>query len=313
MPNLRTENSLIAGYVTDIHLKDGSYGRRKEANLSDFQLDVLSLVIEKIKSMGGNNLLLGGDLGDSYSGWSVKTLNRLISLFQNISVFTVVGNHDMKGNNLDYLSETGLGVLQHTPNFNILPTGTWTEIQEGVLVYPFHYGTTDAKAIENNMFFFETEGYDKPLRIGVAHIPVGPTETPYCKGVKSLDPVGFDCLLLGDQHQGHPTVISKSGCKIVNPGAMTLLGRDEAERIPGMALLWKTPENDLIVTYEELPKGEFKDNTPQKKVISADSFLTELVKIKQTTRLRGKDLVEYLGKEKKFDENIIQFILSKMK
>lgn len=114
-------NLIIIG---DVHLKCNSPVSRKD-NYPVTILNKLEYLSNVAKSYKCKNFLLLGDVFDS-PVTSLPYLATVINTFKKIhdngiTVYTIVGNHDLKNNRMDSLQSTALGILISTGYVKLAP------------------------------------------------------------------------------------------------------------------------------------------------------------------------------------------------
>lgn len=126
-------------FVGDMHLKGSSPISRCD--------DYPSVILNKIESLAQvansfncNKIVLLGDVFDSHTT-TLPYLAKVISSFKKLSdaditVYTVVGNHDIKNNRMDSLSSSALGILISTGYVKLAPRRL---LLDDVDFHFFHY------------------------------------------------------------------------------------------------------------------------------------------------------------------------------
>jgi DNA repair exonuclease SbcCD nuclease subunit len=127
-------------FVGDTHLKGSSPISRCD-DYSTAILNKIESLVQVANSFNCNKIVLLGDVFDSHTT-TLPYLAKVISSFKKISdagitVYTVVGNHDIKNNRMDSLSSCALGILISTGYVKLAPrTLTIDDVDFNFFHYP---------------------------------------------------------------------------------------------------------------------------------------------------------------------------------
>lgn len=216
-------------FATDLHLKATRPSGRTDADFFATQLEKIDRLRMFAISANSDLVILGGDIFDRPDSPHSVVIGamRAFSAFPQ-PVYTVCGNHDVFGYNNTTLTTSALGVL--------FASGALKKLDKlrlpGMYIKGLHaYDPTD-------WCINDTDGNDEVL-ILVAHkfltTKAIPNDDFYL--VSNVDAeTNCGLILSGDIHQPH-CVKTECGRWFVNPGSMTRMSVDDAERIPQAALI----------------------------------------------------------------------------
>ena len=111
-------------FVGDTHLK-GSAPISRCDDFSTAILNKLESLIQVAKNFNSDTIMLLGDVFDSHTT-TLPYLAKVINTFKKIhssgiTVYTIVGNHDIKNNRMDSLESSALGILISTGYVKLAP------------------------------------------------------------------------------------------------------------------------------------------------------------------------------------------------
>lgn len=209
-----TDDESIA-FIGDLHYDNHT----PESRIDDIQITLC----EKLKSVLGScidnkvkHLFFEGDVFNriSCSHESINTLgNALLGFIKHgISLYTILGNHDIVRNNLEHIEKSPIqtlftfGVLKHVNLQNLV------EINNKVLITPVDYTESLKEAVKSYDYnillahvFYEQKGY-------LAEDKHNVTE-------KQLKDLGYDYAFFGHDHEEYP--LSYCGnCKVYRTGSV---------------------------------------------------------------------------------------------
>jgi DNA repair exonuclease SbcCD nuclease subunit len=267
-------------YITDLHLTEKRPRFRKDVDYFGSQLNVLKQVTAACKERKVSTIICGGDIMNVYNEFSWRMVNEIRDVFKGFSVYTIIGNHDIPGGNLDRLDWSTVGLLLDIEAFQRLTTGSWPVFRcpitghDNVLFRAGDWGSETCQQLETNTL--PKIGNSKAITILVAHSSIGPKKTRYCMGVEEIDPP-YDYVLLGDIHDGHPTYVSPSGCRIINPGSLGISSQKDADRPPRCVFIWpyERREEYIPLSFKE-DQGFDKKRIKEFKTIKAAKFTRAL-------------------------------------
>lgn len=98
-------------FFTDLHIDKKKYSNRK-IKLWDDMSQSLRFITEQSKLHSCSAVLFGGDLTDVFD-WAVMDiylLSKMLKEFQPLPVFAAIGNHDVPGEDIDFLPFTAAGI-----------------------------------------------------------------------------------------------------------------------------------------------------------------------------------------------------------
>lgn len=313
-------------YITDLHLTEKRPRFRKDADYFGGQINVLKQVTAACKERGISTIICGGDIMNVYNEFSWRIVNEVRDVFRGFSVYTIIGNHDVPGGNLARLDWSTVGLLLDKEAFRRLGGNTmqsgWPSIwdpisgEDHVVFRAGDWGSELCGQLQTNSLK-KLPGHNPnyPLiSILVAHTSIGPTKTRYCMGVEEIDPP-YDYVLLGDIHDGHPTYVSPSGCRIVNPGSLGISNQKDADRPPRCVFIWpyERREEYVELSFKE-DQGFDKRRIKEYQTVKAAKFTRALAQARAKKKgLTGADLVKEVGKKGGFQQCQIDLLLSEIK
>lgn len=193
-------------FVGDVHLKPSSPISRKD-DYSESMLSKLRAVADYALSVGAPTIIMLGDIFDS-TNTSVSYLSRCMDVFNDIrkrgvSLFSIIGNHDIKNERLDSLSGTPLGVLvksQCVGVFNSLTVGK-TRIVAHHYSAPLEANLCDASSVLVSHSFFNQSFSDSSL------------------SEHDLTALGYGAYVFGHDHVPYDSV-EGDGWVLLRPGSL---------------------------------------------------------------------------------------------
>lgn len=215
-------------YITDIHLSSRTPVSRND-NMRLAILNKLDYVVRYCVKRKCKKILIGGDIFES-PNIEDEVFNLFVEKFHNayvkfgIEVWTIIGNHDLTGKNLETFKNGKVGSLYYYEWFHLLNeepiSGKFSTV----------YGYDYTKELENGTDYPDSAvelDFDK-VNIGVFHTMVYNGETKIIDGVPILvdyrDVVtSFDIVLCGHYHPGFgkkKTNILEHETWFVNPGSL---------------------------------------------------------------------------------------------
>jgi predicted phosphodiesterase len=233
------------GVIADTHFRKSAPISRLEGDsfFETYQLPRLKWVLEQdLKA-----LFIAGDVFDSYDKASFSLLGQLERAFKscNFPVFTVIGNHDVPGDNLEDLPITALGDLISRGAINILDE----EEIDGIKILGIHWGGKFYQELVTNSLKLEHD-------IVIAHAPVENSKILFGDSVDvntlSMKTTRKKTIVVfGDRHSGHRPII-KNNVSYCNPGSFTKKAFDEKDQTPHLILI----DDNLTVEYIPIPPSE---------------------------------------------------------
>jgi len=232
---------------TDVHFADNTPLRRTGSWLSDVT-NKLAWVGQKGQELGVDFVIDGGDFFDVKSPHrNSHNLVRVASQVHKdnypMPVYALVGNHDVKYGNIDYLPEQPLGVLFASGVFKQFG-GLDSEIvmeKDGIKVkvvgIPYHGTSYDWDAIKkvgerkgDADYFFVCCHLLASVKGGVGAMYEGEDIVPY----SDLEGQGVDAWFFGHWHKDQGITELSDGTVVVNVGSLTrgALHLDDMDRQP---------------------------------------------------------------------------------
>ncbi len=254
---------------TDVHMGDRT-PRRRTGNWCSDVVKKLKWVGDKAKEIGADAVIDGGDFFDVKS--PTKNSHRLVRESCEAHseypcpVYALVGNHDVKYGNIDYLPEQPLGVLFSSGVFKQF--GDEKEIvleEDGVKVrvvgIPYHGVEYDFDRLSS------ITKKDEDYLLVACHLLArrGKTGTMF----EGEDIIGYDFLngiaevdgwFFGHWHKDQGIKTLKNGATVVNVGSLTRgsLHLDDLDRKPCIVEVEATKDG-LSFTRHNVPVRSAKD------------------------------------------------------
>jgi DNA repair exonuclease SbcCD nuclease subunit len=244
--------------VGDVHISDIN-PRSRIDNFKETVLGKLNQVRLAASKLKADAVLFTGDLYNIKAPLknSHNLNSELIELFHRFKcpVYSICGNHDLTGNNLDSLSHQPIRSLFTSKAVKQLGEDIITKKDDKISLVGFSY----QEDLNPSKLHIPPKG-DCKYQICVLHIYAGPKPGVLYKeklhGYEELSKLGPDCFVLGHYHidQGIQQVNGKT---FINLGAITrgILIEDNLSHKPKMGFLRIQCEKNgaVIVTTEEIP------------------------------------------------------------
>lgn len=311
-------------YLTDVHYSEHN-PRAWKADYSGTLLANLDWVFNYANENNIGLVVHGGDLGHRYN-WDSVMLTKFIDLrhkYSNIKFWTIIGNHDTIGKNVQNIRNTGLNILAKDPNIleiindDLTRPGHTPSIYGNYEFYGYHsdwYKTEEL--LKGEEYLDEAYGeVDDPICVAVIHAAVGAESTPYCKGIKDVKVGGFDLALFGDIHNGwEPVDISwdafENKTMAFNPGSFGRRTVEDSKRATKFIVFegrdFKEVEVPNLANEELFNFKAFKPVTISKAYLEAMSSIKSFREEDLTAMLFAK------AKELNLDEYIVRRIVEKI-
>lgn len=227
-------------YIGDVHLRLTTPRARQDAYYVT-ACQILEQALTAAREQGAIAIVFGGDLGHK-SAWDLRLFMEVGDLLRNsgLPIYSIVGNHDIRGYNLDTIAWSGLGALEWWGCLRILREPT--PIGNSFMVYPFHAGAKDTTELLMGTHIVPAPpvGHENRLRVAAIHAPVGPEDAPWMQSYKSVPTNGFDVALFSDIHTAFGPYKNKSGCVVANPGCLNKLSISDIGKPTQIALVQST-------------------------------------------------------------------------
>lgn len=201
-------------YITDLHICEGKKGRRIEPDIFEVIDRKMRVVYDYAEEHDSLGIIVGGDVFDKYNP-PISTIASAIELFSRSPkpIYTVIGNHDVPGSNIERVDSSALGILAKTGSI---------EIFNDLILGPFRIHAMHWSKENKSKLFV---GYENPkpdkskVNVLVSHAQIGPSDTLFSYGFHNLKISGYDIALFGDIHHGFgPAKVS--GCLVGNCGSL---------------------------------------------------------------------------------------------
>tara|TARA_B100000927_G_scaffold291562_1_gene294432 strand:+ start:4369 stop:5340 length:972 start_codon:yes stop_codon:yes gene_type:complete len=296
---------------TDVHMGDRTPRRRTGDWCSDV-VKKLKWVGEKAKEVGADAVIDGGDFFDVKS--PTKNSHRLVRESCEAHseypcpVYALVGNHDVKYGNIEYLPEQPLGVLFSSGVFKQF--GDEKEIlldKDGVKVrvvgIPYHGVEYDFDRLSS------ITKKDEDYLLVACHLLArrGKTGTMF----EGEDIIGYDFLngiegvdgwFFGHWHKDQGIKTLKNGSTVVNVGSLTRgsLHLDDLDRKPCIVEVEAT-KGGISFTRHNVPVREAKDAFKIEEAVRENEDSSRMIEIVEkmkavaTSNWSGMTLIDKVG------------------
>jgi DNA repair protein SbcD/Mre11 len=229
-------------FFTDSHLRDS----RPRNRIDDFyrnQFEELNELANLVLEYDVDALLCGGDLLHVPKP-SHELIRDLIgwAKYINVPIYSVIGNHDTVGYQMDSIGNNGIGVLFESEAFHELTEKVFEEEK-------IYIKGINAKVQEDGYGYEIDPKYHGYTKLIVSHNYVIPEESMMFEYMHPKNiPTNADLVLLGHYH--HPFDVQIGNTRFINPGALSRWEIDSANRIPMVLLIDIT---NGIVKIEKIP------------------------------------------------------------
>ena len=298
-------------YFTDSHLRDS----RPRNRIDDFyrsQFEELGELANLVLEYDVDALLCGGDLLHVPKP-SHELVRDLIgwAKYINVPIYSIIGNHDTVGYQMDAIGSNGIGVLFESEAFHELTEKVFEE--EKVVIRGIN-----AKVQEDGHGYEFEPKYTGYTKLIVSHNYIIAAESMMFDFMQPKNvPTNADLILLGHYH--HPFQIQVGNTRFINPGALSRWGVDEANRIPTVLLIEIT--NGIVdVQHIQLvcakKAEEIFDLTKVGREKEKEDQLKSFMESLENTSFETNDieqLVLVAGKNQKIEERILNKSLEKIR
>lgn len=312
-------------FFTDSHYTGRNPASRKD-NLFETSLrktnDIIQIGIDNDVDvyMHGGDFFDTPDISDNIAG----IVGELYRKFPK-KVIVVPGNHDIRGNNINTLEQTKLGLLGRLGIVQILNYGQKVIFEKDGMTFqitgsPSHFGINRNK----EMFILKEKETGIDVAIHVAHAMIlrdSANFGDYVPVNEIQNETKADITLSGDFHLGFNT-IHHQGKYFANPGAMVRKYSflEEIERTPQVALV--TVDDDKNISIRMIPLKTAQsghDVLDRSRIMLQKEYQQKIVSFKQTIVsswdmpfMDVLDAIQYMAKETQLEEDILQEILKRI-
>lgn len=269
-------NILVVG---DLHLRATSPCSRVDNILETFWFKARQ-VVDIVKSRGVCAVIFLGDVFDSPSP-SLSVVWEFLNFVDllRVPVYTIVGNHDVYGYNLETLRRCQLGQLSRLGAITLITSPT----RVCGRVFGVFPDSSPCDVLLVHDFLLPFEFFGKATLIDEF------TPPPGCK-----------LVLVGHYHHGFAPV-TRDGVVYFGPGALLRLDRSERERDVGVALLdCETLDFEFIKLHK--PENVFLEVVEEK---AADEVVSKILDLK-VENLNVHDIIFALASQNNVPEKIVE-------
>lgn len=299
-------------FFTDSHLRDS----RPRNRIDDFyrsQFEELGELANLILEYDVDVLLCGGDLLHVPKP-SHELVRDLIgwAKYIDIPIYTVIGNHDTVGYQMNNIGANGIGVLFESEAFHELTEKVFEE--EKIIIRGIN-----AKVREDGKgYYWSNPKYMEYAKIIVSHNYIIDAESMMFEYIQPKHvPTNADLVLLGHYH--HPFETTVGNTRFINPGALSRWEIDSKDRIPTVLLIDVT---NGIIKIDKIPlacakKGyELFDLAKVTEAKEKEDQLKSFMESLENTSFETNDieaLVLAAGKNQGISEDILNKSLEKIR
>jgi exonuclease SbcD len=298
-------------FLTDSHWTDIRPKNRID-DIMESQFAELGEIIEICHENNIDQILHGGDTFNTRKpshGLIVHLLDWCKQL--NLPIFTVIGNHDEIGYNLDSVRNSGLGILLESGAFNTFEKLVFEN--EKVVIKPVHC------SLDFQQSYMFPKEYDGWTKIILSHNYIIPSDTMPFDFIHPRDiQTNANLVLCGHYHLPFD-YLGENGTRWINPGAISRWSLSERDRTP-QVLIITINGGKLDVEYIKLksskPGSEIFDVNAVEIQRQQDRNIDQFAKSLESTTFLDIDIeqvVRTAGKEQNIDEEILNVILSKLR
>ena len=297
-------------FYTDTHYKDNAPKGRLD-NIMDSQFDELKDILELSREYEVDFLLHGGDFFDNRKP-SHQLVVHLLDWFKllHLPVYTVIGNHDLLGYNLDSVKNSGLGVL--------LESGAVEKVDE-------HLQWDDSKVVIKSVhstlefekqYIFD-DRYKDYLKIVVSHNYVIPSESMPFGFIHPKDiQTNADLVLCGHYHTSFDHI--EGNTRWINPGSVSRWSTADRNKLP-QALLIEVTGQEYNIKYLPLKSAKPGSEIFDIELIEAnkqhDKDIEAFAKSLESVSFQAVDIesmIKQVGSEQAIEKPILDIILNKI-
>lgn len=264
-------------YFTDTHIR-GTNPKSRKDNFSETLKNKFTELLEIVKEEKIDFVLFGGDLFDR-PDISPSVVKEFISIIQNMPkpIYSVLGNHDIYGQNPTTVNRTIIGLLDTVGVFRLINSGERIVLEKNGLSVqltgsPFYY---DIDVSEKREAYIVDKGKcDYAIHMVHGFLLDRPfvKDVPYTLIEDIADKTEADITLCGHYHSGFG-IKSIHNKYFVNPGSLSRISStlSEIERKPSCLIieidekvkvrihnLKSAPSGDEVLDRELLRKEEYK-------------------------------------------------------
>lgn len=211
--------------IGDLHFRATSPRNRKDDYLKTLEAKLLECW-EIAKRHDVSTIVQVGDIFHSPEV-AISTLLKAVEIFDNapVDVYTMPGNHDLHGYNLESYHRTSLRLLDMlSDRLNVVG-----EIREQLLSFLIEFKPYTS-TIDNDYSAYQAQECSN-LKVLVMHSMLLDHDLPYQAKYTNLYKLdtNADIIISGHDHVGYGVIKRKDGKLFVNPGALMRLTASVAE------------------------------------------------------------------------------------
>ena len=298
--------------MSDGHLQ----GKNSINRLGDYFADWL-IKFEEILSLAKKNkceaILDGGDLfeGKNPSYSVIDAMADLVEQYK-IPVYSLLGNHCMDSGHIENSKDTGLYHLQKRSGyFKYMPH---IKCEQKYEIRPIEYKFgIEFELKDNGLGFSDT----KRWKIAIIHALVTPKK--FFENASYVTPeqisTNGDLILCGHYH--HPFKKIVNGTEFLNIGCVGRLNINEANIEPSVLILDTDKRDYEIIQLKSAKKStEIFDLSKYEELKKQEQSIDEFINTINSSEWVTLDVlgqIEKFAKENKFEKQVVDYILRKVK
>jgi len=299
-------------YLADLHLRTMKPLSRTDDDYFETQFDKLNQIKEIVIKEKVDLVILGGDVYDS-NKVSYYLIVRTILFFKELTsivpVYSVVGNHDMLGQNIDAMDKTVLGIMFSTDFIKKLDVYKKGNVYIKGIDYRLKPDTDYMIKEKDN------------VKIIASHDMITPTENfPF--EVLPIDKIKTNAEIVLCSHYHVPFTVMKKKTLFINPGSLMRIKHitENVERIPQVVLLTITKQevkHKLIKLKAKKGTSVFDVQAKKETIedeLKLDKFFESLISMNNTNeKFDIEQALHLLNKENKIDIKVFEEALNRIK
>lgn len=297
-------------FYTDLHLHNVAPRHRKD-EYSQSILEKLAEIYATGKSRGVDFVVFGGDFFDVHRMYSYDVISDAMTTIcsSGLETYAIVGQHDLKGYNLDTYAKSTLAFLErHCQSWHTL----WKEHEIGdIVLFPCHANGsiegTLKKPISSNkvpVLIAHLLLYDQPSKFSTI-------------STSSVGDNPFALILSGDLHCGFEAH-DINGTVFCNPGAVARKATSDNREVKCLIVEVDSAGGVSIESvplasakkYDDVFDESFVETVKQTAKMDASGFVSEILELEMDA-VDAFELLEKVGKQKGVRKEVLDLIMAK--
>lgn len=306
-------------FVNDTHIRTSTPQSRKPCDFLEEVLTDLEFILEYCRKHSIPYLLHAGDLFDSENQTSraMVKLTKLLATYSDVQVIMCLGNHDISDRNpKTWQEDTAVGILYAGGFIKVLYNGDDFELSPGVRVYGF--GCNDELTEPLLKGDKKTDVNPSEFNIALIHYEVGSLKSKTCSitvDKLKINREMWNLGLFGDIHDfveyGQLGSFHYCSNGALCKKTINDVGRDKLFSVfsldnQNLTHSWvklPCPPDDVLFSLEKYDEDDFK---------LAQAIVASLTRAKATATTHPSVVVETVGKNSKFSDEVIQKVVNEV-